>query len=55
LTNRLTNQALAAGNDAEDSSDQRTGVRAVVDGVSKDIKAEREVILAAGGVGSPTY
>jgi choline dehydrogenase len=30
-----------------------TGVRIHVDGASKDIEAEREVILAAGGVGSP--
>jgi len=30
-----------------------TGVRVVVDGEPKDINADREVILAAGGVGSP--
>jgi choline dehydrogenase len=30
-----------------------TGVRIVVDGARKEISAEREVILAAGGVGSP--
>ena len=30
-----------------------TGVRVVVDGAPKDINAEREVILTAGGVGSP--
>jgi|SRR5579862_258464 len=30
-----------------------TGVRIVVDGAPKDLTAEREVILAAGGVGSP--
>lgn len=30
-----------------------TGIRIVVDGIPKDISAEREVILAAGGVGSP--
>jgi choline dehydrogenase len=30
-----------------------TGVRLVVDGVVKDVNAEREVILTAGGVGSP--
>lgn len=30
-----------------------TGVRIVVDGAGKDINADREVILAAGGVGSP--
>ena len=30
-----------------------TGVRIVVDGVPQDVTAEREVILAAGGVGSP--
>ncbi len=30
-----------------------TGVRIVVGGAPKDINAEREVILAAGGVGSP--
>ncbi len=30
-----------------------TGIRVIVDGVTKDIGAEREVILCAGGVGSP--
>jgi choline dehydrogenase len=30
-----------------------TGVRIVIDAVTKDINAEREVILAAGGIGSP--
>src|SRR5580698_638156 len=30
-----------------------SGVRIVVDGAPKDVNAEREVILAAGGVGSP--
>lgn len=30
-----------------------TGVRVVVDGAPKDVNAEREVILTAGGVGSP--
>jgi choline dehydrogenase len=30
-----------------------TGVRIIVDGVPKDISAEREVILAAGALGSP--
>jgi choline dehydrogenase len=30
-----------------------TGVRVVVDGAAKDFDAEREVILCAGGVGSP--
>jgi choline dehydrogenase len=30
-----------------------TGVHIVVDGAAKDLVAEREVILAAGGVGSP--
>lgn len=30
-----------------------TGVRVIVDGVPKDIRAEREVILSAGAIGSP--
>jgi choline dehydrogenase len=30
-----------------------TGVRIIVDGASKDIRAEREVILSAGAIGSP--
>jgi choline dehydrogenase len=30
-----------------------TGVRVIVDGAPKDIRAEREVILAAGALGSP--
>ena len=30
-----------------------TGIRVAVDGATKDVGAEREVILAAGGVGSP--
>src|SRR6202030_52912 len=35
------------------SGKRATGVRVVVRGATKDIVAEREVILAAGGVGSP--
>ena len=33
--------------------ERATGVRIAVNGVPKDVNAEREVILAAGGVGSP--
>jgi choline dehydrogenase len=35
------------------SGKRATGVRIVVDGVPKDINAEQEVILTAGGIGSP--
>jgi choline dehydrogenase len=35
------------------SGKRATGVRLVADGAVRDVNAEREVILAAGGVGSP--